>query len=615
MAKSSRGSVMTVDEIILDNGRTGPGRDNLAVAIAERWDEWKMARNKWEQLASEVRAYVFATDTKTTTNARLPWSNSTTTPKLCQVRDNLHANYMAAMFPNDNWFDWEPYDMDSADKNKASNVHAYMRVKTEQSGFKTDIEKLILDYIDYGNAFATVEFVANHFEGAEDEEPIQGYVGPRVVRISPLDIVYNITANSFDEAPKIVRSVISLGDLKKRISRVPDEEGKWQDTYDLITKFYQDVSAHRATDTRKNKALSEDGLGPVWTYMDKGDVEILEFYGDLYDHRTGDLYEDHLITVVNRSFVIQMEPYKSYTGKCPIKHVGWRSRPDNLWAMGPLDNLVGLQYRIDHLENMKADIFDKIAHPKPYLRGETSEWTEVPGEPIYGDENSDVRYITPDSTALNADFQINMLEQRMEEMAGAPKQAMGIRTPGEKTAYEVQSLENAAGRVFQNKIQHFESEFLEPLLNEMFAAALKSQWLQDRIAVRDRINNFSQFLTLEKDDITARGIIRPRGARHFAAKAMLVQNINNLWASALGQDEGVRVHFSGKQLASLMQDALNLEPYRIYKENAQVFEHAETMKLMQAAEEQVMSEGMVDPNEGVDEEAAAMSEVMLDEGL
>jgi hypothetical protein len=32
----------------------------------------------------------------------------------------------------------------------------------------------------------------------------------------------------------------------------------------------------------------------------------------------------------------------------------------------------------------------------------------------------------------------------MEEMAGAPKEAMGFRSPGEKTKYEVQRLESAA---------------------------------------------------------------------------------------------------------------------------------------------------------------------------
>ena len=35
----------------------------------------------------------------------------------------------------------------------------------------------------------------------------------------------------------------------------------------------------------------------------------------------------------------------------------------------------------------------------------------------------------------------------MEEMAGAPKEAMGFRSPGEKTAYEVQRMENAASQV------------------------------------------------------------------------------------------------------------------------------------------------------------------------
>jgi len=50
--------------------------------------------------------------------------------------------------------------------------------------------------------------------------------------------------------------------------------------------------------------------------------------------------------------------------------------------------------------------------------------------------------------------------QIMEEMAGAPKEAMGIRTPGEKTRYEVQSLENRSGRIFNHKVLNFSINFL-----------------------------------------------------------------------------------------------------------------------------------------------------------
>lgn len=606
--QGTKATTITVDHLIRDNGRTGPGRDPLAKEIADKWHVWKTARAKNEELSNEVQSYVFATDTRTTSNKKLPWSNSTTTPKLCQIRDNLHANYMAALFPNDNWFDWEPFDQESADRDKANKVKAYMKVKMERSNARNIISQLVYDYIDYGNAFATVEFVRNEFNPEEGDAatpqplPIQGYVGPRIVRISPLDIVFNLRANSFQESPKIVRSVVTIGDLIERMRKVPGEEGRWEAALERILELYTEVSAYKNEDTIKNARFSDDGFGTVWQYMERSEVEVLEFYGSIYDAHTNKVLHDRLITVVNRSYVIQDVAYKDLTGGDPFVHVGWRSRPDNLWGMGPLDNLVGLQYRIDHLENLKADVFDKIATPKPVLLGETSEWTDDPGEPIYGEEGSRVSYLAPDATALNADFQIDTLERRMEEMAGAPKQAMGIRTPGEKTAYEVQTLENAAGRIFQNKVQHFESQFLEPLLNLMFSAALGTQWQADRIAIRDRVKNFSEFLTIDKDDIEARGVIRPRGARHFAAKAMLVQNINQLFASPLGQDPGVRVHFSGKKLAEMLQEALNVAEYGIFGDNIQVFESAETETQMQAAQEQVMSEGMADPDVGMEDD-------------
>jgi hypothetical protein len=605
--QGTRGTTITIDNLIRDNGRTGSGRDPLAKEIADKWTLWKTARNGQEEMSNEVHSYVFATDTRTTSNKKLPWANSTTTPKLCQIRDNLHANYMAALFPNDNWFDWEPFDRESADADKARIVRSYMQVKMERSNARSVISQLVYDYIDYGNAFGTVEFTNTQFEPPDDPSDtaqpfnVQGYVGPRIVRISPLDIVFNLRANSFMESPKIVRSVVTVGDLKERMRKVPGEEARWADTLNRILELYTEVSAYKNEDGLKNVRFADDGFGSVWQYMERSEVEVLEFYGSIYDAHTKTILHDRMITVVNRSYVIQDVAYKDLTGGDPFVHVGWRSRPDNLWGMGPLDNLVGLQYRIDHLENLKADVFDKIAHPKPFLRGETSEWTDAPGEPIYGEENSAVAYLAPDATALNADFQIDTLERRMEEMAGAPKQAMGIRTPGEKTAYEVQTLENAAGRIFQNKVQHFESQFLEPLLNLMFASALSTQWQTDKIAVRDRVRNFTEFMSIDKDDIVARGVIRPRGARHFAAKAMLVQNLNQLFASPLGQDAGVRVHFSGKKLANMLQEALNVEDYSIFGDNIQVVETSETQKLMQAAEEEVMSEGMADPDMGVEE--------------
>jgi hypothetical protein len=52
--------------------------DTLAVEIANRWVEWSNLREKWVEEKRELRNYLYATDTKTTGNAALPWSNSET---------------------------------------------------------------------------------------------------------------------------------------------------------------------------------------------------------------------------------------------------------------------------------------------------------------------------------------------------------------------------------------------------------------------------------------------------------------------------------------------------------------------------------------------------------
>ena len=88
--------------------------DQESSHIAEMWTRYKDQMRTRIDLWNEQRNYIFATDTTTTTNSSLPWSNTTTLPKLCQIRDNLHSNYLSALFPNDNWMKWEAHSSDAA---------------------------------------------------------------------------------------------------------------------------------------------------------------------------------------------------------------------------------------------------------------------------------------------------------------------------------------------------------------------------------------------------------------------------------------------------------------------------------------------------------------------
>jgi hypothetical protein len=568
--------------------------NSLAIAISNKYQDWEIMRNAWLNDREEVLRYIFATDTSTTSNSHLPWKNSTHLPKLAQLRDNLNANYMAALFPNDRPIIWEGEDDAAEDKTKRMVIESYMENKLRMGQFRIEVQKCVNDWIDYGNCFAMTEFVAEQITDPQTGEITSGFVGPKMVRISPLDIVFDPTALNFTQSPKIIRSLKTIGSIHAEIEDHP-EMGYLKETLDHICDYRKAFAGINQGDVKKNSQYQVDGFTSYWDYLDSGYVEILDFYGDWYDVATGEFYKNYLISVVDRCHVIRKIPNPSWLGVSGIHHCGWRLRPDNLYAMGPLDNLVGMQYRIDHLENAKADAFDLIIHPVMKVKGFVEDFDYGPGERIYIGDDGDVEFQAPDTTMLNADTQIAMYEQKMEEMAGAPKQAMGLRTPGEKTAFEVQILENGSNRIFLNKTAYFEEIFLEPLLNTMLEVARRNMTPSDLIRVVDDQIGVVEFMKITKADLVARGKIRPVGARHFARNANILQNLTQLSNTPIGQDPAVNAHISGKKMAHLIEELLELERYGLVQDNIRVAEQLETQKLASSAQQILMEQAGAQP--------------------
>jgi len=563
--------------------------EDLAGLISERFMEWNMSRNAWLAERRELRAYLFATDTRQTSASHLPWKNTVHVPKLCQLRDNLHANYTAAIFPHDRNIRWEGDDSTSVSAEKRRVIESYMRNKMKQSGFKLDMSQALLDFIDYGNAFGKVEFTQEERTDPQTGEKIYGYVGPKFVRISPHDIVFDPQASDFLKTPKIIRTLTTIAALKSYIEDHPERD-ELAKVFDRAMEARSQFHGIAESDVAKSEAYAVDGFGSWYNYMNSDFVEILDFYGDVYDRKSGEVYQNHKITIVDRAHVLEKEPNPSWLAHAPIYHVPWRQRPDNLYGMGPLDNLIGMQHRIDHLENAKADAYDLIIHPVLKIKGLVEDFEYGPGERIYVGDEGDVEFMGPDGTMLTADTQIAMYEQKMEEMAGAPKQAMGFRTPGEKTAYEVQILENGANKVFLNKAAYFEEQFMERILNAMLESGRRNMTQSETIRTTDNTVNAVAFQKIGRADIEARGKIQPIGARHFARNANIVQNLTQMYSSGLGQDPGVRSHISGKKIAQLMEDLLDLERFDLVEDNAQVHETLETEQIISAGEQVAMEQ-------------------------
>lgn len=577
----------------------GAPEQNLAGQVSRIWEQWRGAAREAQERWRETTRYVYATSTRDTTNASNDHNHSTHIPVITQIKDNLEANYVEGLFPHDDWFMFKGFDPEAVQVNKRTAIEAYLKTKHDYSKFTNVMQQLISDWTLYGNCFAGVTYVREQHPA--QDQGLTGYTGPRVYRISPFDIVFNPLATSFEESPKIIRSQKSLAELQRDAQEKP-ELAYSQEVIDLVLRSRRELARFNASDIDRAFNLQFEGFGSASQYYQSGRAEILEFYGDIWDEERGELLKNHVITVVDRRWILRSEPLNTWTGRPHIYHCPWRTRPDNLWGMGPLDNLVGMQYLINHLENARADAFDLMLTPDRVFRGDVEDIDQVNGATHYFvGENGNVQNLLPDTTVLNADFQIQNKQAQMELVAGAPREAAGIRTPGEKTATEFNQLMNAAFRVFQHKINYFSREFLEPILEGEIEVARRNIDTIDVVEIVDSQIGLSEFLTITKEDITANGRLRAVGARHFARNNQLAGNLVQ-FSQQMAQDPLMQQHFPSERLAKAYEQVLGFGSLELMVPYGRVAEQLELQQLSQVAQQQAAEEDatLIDDGESDD---------------
>src|SRR5690606_10938127 len=159
--------------------------------------------------------------------------------------------------------------------------------------------KLIDDWVLTGNCFAEVTYVSETHIDPDAGNLVSGYTGPRVYRISPNDIVFNAVAADFEHSPKIKRSIKSVGELKRDIEENPELQYE-QEVFNKVLNIRSELSKFSVEEVDKSLQMEFDGFGTFGSYMKSGYVELLDFYGDIYDKDTGEFYKNYVVTVVDR---------------------------------------------------------------------------------------------------------------------------------------------------------------------------------------------------------------------------------------------------------------------------------------------------------------------------
>lgn len=542
--------------------------DSLATAIANKYVAWDNSRSRWYSNARETLENLYATSTHDIFSQYHDWDNSTHIPKMTQIRDMLITYYLDAMFGLPDYVDWEPYSKESVNVTTKNRLKSLIKQLLHDSEFKPTIRQLVEDYVDYGNAFAT----AVPYNKTLGDKIL--YSGPKAFRIDPMDIFFDPLASSFEQSPKIVRTTMTLGELMQSAEQFTQDENLFNKALKKAMKkrhqIYNTIAANNK-DAIVDDMCHIAGFDSWSTYYASDVVELLTFYGDLYDCDTGKLHKGVRIVVMDRAYVLLEEPITDYGFGCNIFKAGWRDRKDNLWSMSPLDNIKGMQYMVDFLENKRADVFNFISNPMVVTQGD-AEMPEFlfPGCHIGLDNDATIQFIKPDATALQADLYIQNYLNQMEEMAGMPKEAMGFRTPGEKTAFEVSQLNTAASRIFNEKVRKFEMEVLEPLLTLMLRIYTGSggRTIQLKQVAE---NGVVSFINVDMDTLNTEGRFVATGSSTYTEKAQLAQTLMQMSNTALYSDPLVSNWFDPKKIAQTLVYATGLDKIDgILKENARV---------------------------------------------
>lgn len=564
--------------------------NGLATAISEKYIAWESSKQRWYDNAKETLENLYATSTSDIYNQTREFDNTTHIPKLTQIRDMLVTYYLDAMFSLPDYVEWEAHNMESANVETKNRIKAIIRQMLESSQFKPVIRQAVEDYVDYGNAFLTAVPVQEKLPSSIL------YTGPKAVRINPMDIYFDPTAVDFASAPKIIRTVLTLGELIQSADRFSADENVFKKALNKALKKRSVIRNTISTNTRDmivDDMVHIAGFDSWSTYYNSDTVEILTFYGDLYDIDSNKLYKNSRIIVMDRCDILLNEPIQDHGFKCNIFKAGWRDRKDNLWSMSPLDNIKGMQFMIDFLENKRADVFNFISNPIIVTQGdvEMPEYT-YPGCHIGVDNDGNVQFIRPDATALQADLYIDRYLNLMEEMAGTPREAMGFRTPGEKTAFEVSTLNTAASRLFNDKVHKFEQELLEPIITLMFRMLLEDE---NRVLSVKTTNQYGAevFEDVPLNEVVAAGTLKAIGSTTYTEKAKMAQTLLQYYNSGLAADPLVNNWFDPKQIAKILAYTTGFDKFNGFiKENARIMAELE-MKSVAESATQVLEEQQV----------------------
>ena len=526
-------------------------KEDLASYVLSRYEIFQNARSEvedswlecWAKYLNtpETEGYLKSSALKRVGDVEVNWRHRLSSGKAYEAVETVLGYLMSATFPNRDWFGVEPVVPAAVDEDNlqvARLIKKHLTNKLDESGFKSQWATFLRVLTITGTAVMAIPWRTeynNRRVRSKTVDPATGeetyiaeevaynvYDAPKLEVLSNFDVYVDPTVGDPNEGDFIRKFTKTKAELLQLI-----DEGVYDFPKEDVLKISSD-NGWDLSNTHKHTLKTFEGIDTQpWSPSEL--VELIEFWGDVYDNETGECIKDQVVTLLNGE-VIAWEDNPFWCGKPFI--IGTYSKTGNSpYGFGGVQPVLGMLHELDIVTNQRLDNLELAINNMWTLRSDgvlqPEEVYTEPGRVLLVGDHGDLQPLTQQNQAWAVTYQeAGLLEQSIDKSFGTGNYiSSNQQRSGERvTATEVAAVREAGGNRLSTVHKHIEETALIPFLAKLFS--LVQQFTIAPVTVRvagDGADEYNYF-ELEPTDLNMQVKLRPVGSDNVIERREYVQS-------------------------------------------------------------------------------------------
>lgn len=535
--------------------------ENIVGFVKSEYDRFKTARQNveedwleyWSLYLGTPQAVAHQRDSvlKTVGVVNTDWRHRLNVGKSFEIVETIHGYLMAAIFPNNEWFNVIPVSAGYAEL--ARIVKKYVANKLYDCNFRASFENFLRQLLITGNSvmalpwrYETKKWKKNvkvsrpvldefgyteekvKWEVVEEERIIKNH--PEFETLDMFDCYLDPVAANPNDAAFIRRMLKTRSEVIQLVN-----DGYYENTtpYDVCCLPSVNSSAE---DSEKRTLRQFQGVETPDPFSMSDTVELIEYWGDI--HCDGQTYHDVVATVLGGSLVrYETNPY--WSGK-PFVVGTCTPLTQTPYSIGVTQPNAGLLHQLNIITNQRLDNLELAVDEMWTLKADgvlqPEDVTTEPGKVFLVSEHDDLQPVARSQNNFSVTYQeASVLETTIDRNAGtgALISANNARSGERVTAAEIQAVRDAGGNRLSNLHKHIEDTSLYPMLSKVYRLMQQFVTEPEVVRVAGLEAGAFNYYRVGADQLGYDFVLRPIGADHVTDKERYVQDrLNFLQAVA-----------------------------------------------------------------------------------